>query len=421
MHVPSLFAAIVALLFVAVPAATPAQTPPEWTQFRLNNANNAVVPGTLSTTWRIVTEGPISSSPTVSGTTVFVGNNAGTLYAIEATSGTVKWRYHVNNPLMSAPLLYNGLVIIGEGNEESVGPTSTQPLYVGTGRSALIALDQATGQLRWQAALPGSGMPTPAIVKGVVIEHNGAGWIGAVDAGTGVQRYARNLHSIASMSAILPLDGDRIVTSGVMDNRVLVLHAADASPIWQTVFNPIDSGLGDCPPVSDGARIYCNYMTPVPPATYTIATQPATLHMYALDAATGLKLWDTRLETGTLPPRNEAAIPLLTPARVFAGSAVAPFMHALDTKTGAILWRTHVKGAVKGGAVMAGGTLYFGDIRGFLWALDPATGKVVGDRRMPSGFNVGSPTVIGQTLIIGSRTGSIYAVPLSTIASSHDR
>jgi hypothetical protein len=39
---------------------------------------------------------------------------------------------------------------------------------------------------------------------------------------------------------------------------------------------------------------------------------------------------------------------------------------------------------------------------------------------MRSGFNVGSPIIVGQTLIIGSRTGSVYAIPLQDIDNSHD-
>ncbi len=53
-------------------------------------------------------------------------------------------------------------------------------------------------------------------------------------------------------------------------------------------------------------------------------------------------------------------------------------------------------------------------------AVDTKTGRAIGDKKMPSGFNVGSPIAVGQTLIVGSRTGSIYAVPLSEIRMHHD-
>jgi hypothetical protein len=33
---------------------------------------------------------------------------------------------------------------------------------------------------------------------------------------------------------------------------------------------------------------------------------------------------------------------------------------------------------------------------------------------------VGSPIIVGSTLIIGSKTGTVYAVPLQSIRTSHD-
>ena len=45
---------------------------------------------------------------------------------------------------------------------------------------------------------------------------------------------------------------------------------------------------------------------------------------------------------------------------------------------------------------------------------------MVGDKSMHRPFNVGSPVVDGATLIIGSDSGSVIAVPLAAIRSSHD-
>ncbi len=411
------------LLWLAVSAASAAAQglgPSSWTQFRLNDSNNAVIPGTLSATWYVVTGGPISASPTLVNGTIYVGNNAGWLYAIDATSGATKWRYRVSDPLMSAPLVYNNLVIVGEGNEQSMGPTPTAPLYVGTNNNAMLAFDRDTGTLRWRTLLPGSGMPTPAIIDNVLVHHNGAGWITALDPATGKKLYVRNLHSIASMSSILPIGSDRFITPGVFDNTIWELRLADFATIWSTKFDATASGFGDCPEVTDGALVMCNYMTPVPPAQYTLATTPAIQRAYGLDLKTGTKRWDVELERGILPPRNEAAIPLLANGVLYMGSAIAPYMHALDPATGRVLWKWKTRGPVKGGAVYADGLVYFGDAAGYLWALDARTGKLVGDKKMGSGFNVGSPILAGQTLVIGSRFGTVYALPIATIRSTHD-
>ncbi len=398
--------------------------PANWTQFRLLPSSNAVIDGDLTASWRVVTGAPISASPTLLGTTLFIGNNGGNLSAIDVRNGALLWTYHARNALMSAPLLYHGLVIVGEGDEVSTGSANVAQIqhvqYVGMGPSELIALDAQTGAVRWRTAVAGSAMPTAAIVGGMLIHHNGAGWVIALDPMTGKLRYTRDLHSIASMSAILPVGNGRAVTTGVDDNAVFELRASDGSTVWRTVFPRGGSGQGDCPPVSDGVRMYCDYVMPQPPATYTDVGNAAVEHAYALDLKTGARMWDVSLQTGTLPPRNEAAIPLLYGGVLYLGSSVSPYMHAIDSKTGRVVWQIRANAPVKAGAVAVGGVLYFGDFSGLLWAVNAKTGSVVGTHKMPSGFNVGSPIVVGQTLIVGSRTGSVYAIPLTEIRSSHD-
>jgi outer membrane protein assembly factor BamB len=417
-----LAAVLAAIVLSALTAAiaTARSRATNWTQFRLVSSNNVVIPGSLSTSWRVVTGGPISASPTIDGTTLFVGNNVGNLNAIDVRDGRVLWTYHARNALMSAPLLYNGLVIAGEGDEVSTG-AAPRIQYVGMGPSALIALDANTGALRWRTVVAGSAMPTPAIIDGILVHHNGAGWIIALDPMTGKSRYTINVHSIASMSAVLPIGSDLFVTTGVVDNSAMELHARDGKLVWRTTFADGGSGHGDCPPVSDGTRMFCDYVMPQPPAPYTSVGSTAIEHAYALDLKTGAHLWDIALQSGTLPPRNEAAIPLLYDGMLYLGSSVSPIMHAIDPSSGRIVWQAKAGAPVKAGSVAVDGVLYFGDLSGRLWAVNAKTGAFVGVKKMASGFNVGSPIVVGQTLITGSRTGSVYAIPLADIRDGRDQ
>lgn len=392
-----------------------------WTQFRLGPQNNAVVDGSLNASWRIETGGQISASPTTVDGTLYVGNNNGMLYAIEVATGKVLWTAHMPNPLMSAPLIYNDLVIVGEGDPTSRGSSPSQPEMVGQGASALAGFDRSTGSLRWRTTVSGSAMPTPAIINGTLIDHDGAGWINALDPATGEMRYQHWLGSVASMSAILPIGDGDFVTLGVGTNAAWRLHADGGSIMWRSPFSRGASGIGDCPPVSDGRRIFCDYVSPVLPDTSTAIGDLTAQRVYALDAVSGACLWDVSLESGALPIRNEAAIPLLSGNRLYVGSALTPWMHALDTASGMLVWETPTRGAVKGGIVDVDGIVYFGDLGGYLWALDAKTGRVVGDKLMHTAFNVGSPIVVGTTLIIGSDTGSVIAIPLDQIRNSHDR
>lgn len=391
-----------------------------WTQFRMGPQNNAVVDGTLEATWRIETGGQISASPTFADGTLYVGNNNGSLYAIDASGGRVLWTARVPNSLMSAPLIYNDLIIVGEGDPTSRASLPSEPVMVGEGPSALIGFDRSSGTVRWQTSLSGSAMPTPAIIGGVLINHDGAGWINGLDPATGDKRYQRWIGSMASMSAILPIGDGDFVTTGVGSNAALRLHANGGNIVWRSLFAKGASGVGDCPPVTDGRRVYCDYVAPVLPDAFTVIGNLTVQRAYAVDATTGALLWDTALEGGELPIRNEAAIPLLADGKLYLGSAVTPWMHAIDGATGLLEWERHVRGPVKGGIVDVDGVLYFGDLGGYLWALDAKTGRVIGVKQMHTPFNVGSPTVVGQTLVIGSDTGAIIAIPLAQIRNAHD-
>jgi eukaryotic-like serine/threonine-protein kinase len=394
--------------------------PSTWTMFRGVPSGNAVLPGTLSVRWSVETQGAISSSPTVVGDTLYTDNNGGWLTAIGVRDGGVRWRYKARNALMSAPLVISGLVIVGEGNENSTTYVPRRKVEVGSGENALIAVGAGDGKQRWSVSLHGSGMPTPALVDGVLVHHDGAGYVVGIVPATGRLLYERNLGAVASMVGALPTGEGAFVTMGLFPNGVWKLRASDGATIWNAGISDAESGVGDCPPVSDGVRIFCDDVGPAKRGDLAGVGAQGQGRAYALDSATGAWRWNVGLETGLIPPRNESAIPLYDNGGVFLGSAIAPYMHALDAASGAIRWSTKVHGPVPGGIVATDGVLYFGDLQGYLWALDEATGKVLGSKKMGTSFNVGSPIVVGRTLVIGSTTGRVTALPLDDIRSAHD-
>lgn len=406
------------LLLLAFAGSAPAllTSPQNWTQFRLSNSNNAVVPGSLRVSWRISTGAAFSSSPSLADGLIFIGNNAGSLYAVDAASGKIAWIAHAGNPLMSAPLVVGNAVIVGEGNANSPPQSSpSRPIHVGKGPNALLAFNRETGALLWSTPLQGTGMPTPALVDGIVVHHDGAGNVTGVDPQSGREIYARSLGSFASMTSALPVAGGWFVTAGVDKNAVWLLRARDGSVRWKSSFSSMASGIGDCPPAADRRRLYCDYIMPPSTAIPVQTERTAIQRLYAIDLRTGKRVWDVVLERGMLPKRNEAAIPLLYNGRLYVGSSLAPYVHAIDPRTGKTLWRVHVHGAVKSGMVGYERKVFFGDLAGYLWALDAATGRVLGERYTGMRFNVGSPILAGRTLVIGSLGGTLLAIPISRI------
>jgi outer membrane protein assembly factor BamB len=399
-------------------ASTGTAMPTQWTKFRLNPQNNPVIALKSAPDWTVETRGAISASPSVVDGVLYLGNNAGALYAIDVTSGHVRWTYHVTNPIMSDPLVYKGVVIIGEGNANSTTYVPRREVQVGNGPSALIGLDVTTGKPLWRVPTSGSAMPTPTIVDGILVHHNGNGGLIALDPRTGRVAYRRIVKSIASMVGLLPLGNGLVVTAGIFPNRVFAFRASDGHIVWSYPLSSRDSGVGDCPPASDGTRVFGNYIAPPSANLEAGAGVPGVERVYAIDAKTGKPHWNIVLETGMVPPRNETAIPLVVGNRLYVGSAIAPYVHAIDTATGHVVWRAKVSGAVPGGIVAANNHLYFGDLAGTLWVVEAGSGTVVGSLRTQTPYNVGSPIIVGSSLIIGSDAGSIRAIPLRYITGA---
>lgn len=54
------------------------------------------------------------SSPTVYGTTLYLGDQSGTVYSIRARDGHLNWTYHASGPVKGGPALANGILYFGD-------------------------------------------------------------------------------------------------------------------------------------------------------------------------------------------------------------------------------------------------------------------------------------------------------------------
>lgn len=411
--------AVICAIALSACASGPSQLPDEWHAFRLNPELNAVVApnSAFVAQWTFKTHGGISSSPTLSGDTLFVASNDGSLYALDLRTGHLRWKYTAGNDLMTAPLVVQNTVIVGEGNNYGTNFYPNDYLLLGTGSNSIIGVDKTTGKQQWRFFVPGSAMPTGAIINGGYVHHDASGMLFALGATDGKYRWREYLRSTATMAAANNFRGNTVVTAGDYPNDVIAFDGTNGKVIWRTHFSDQDASFDDCPPASDGRNIYAMYLAHPADSKFGFVgyTTPGIEHAYALDGTTGRFLWDDALVRGTVPINNSATIPLVYGHTLYLGSAIVPRIFAIETKTGKLRWQLHISGTMKGGLAAVNGVVYFGDDSGMLWALDSATGTVRGRKRMPDGFNVGSPIIVGETLIIGSKKGYVFAIPLSAI------
>lgn len=91
------------------------------------------------------------SAPTVVDGTVYLGDGNGDLSAVDAGTGTQRWRSRiVKTHGLSAPTVVGGMA------------------YVGSGDGNLYAVDAGTGEQRWKFRTGSPVYSTPAFADGVV-------------------------------------------------------------------------------------------------------------------------------------------------------------------------------------------------------------------------------------------------------------
>jgi outer membrane protein assembly factor BamB len=415
------------------PAADPAVTPfysdrsTSWSEFRLGGGLNVVVRNASiprEVSWRFdAGKDGISSSPVVYRNLVLVAANDRKLYAAEAATGTVRWTYLATNQLMAQPVYTGGVAIAAAGNQGCI--VCIPPDYVvgGTGSNRMSGVDLTSGRERWGQELAGTGMPTPAIVGTQVVHVDGSGTVLALDAVTGRYGWNARLPSLFAMSSVLDGRNGRIYVSGTFPTGVYALRAADGALVWRHLFSKFYQGPGDGPMASTSALLIGQYLKPLAPGPRGWVVAPGSHvahHIFALRKSDGRLVWDRPIVVGIAPDFNQSSIPLIYEHRLYQGSPTTAIVSALDVATGRPAWRLRVHGVVRGGIAALDGVLYFGDIGGYLWAVDAATGKVAGCLRTDLHYYVGSPIILNDSLIDGSREGTVVALPLRSIRSARD-
>jgi outer membrane protein assembly factor BamB len=160
--------------------------------------------------WELPTGGAILGAPAVSETVVVVGvSGTNALTAADAATGVQLWKEALYYIMTSSPVIYNGLVIIGDGYAVRASNLSTGALvwvrdttkytaysspavynhhvFIGNGDGFLFALDANTGGVTWQTSLEvGWVVSAPSVgSSGVVFGGTDAARLAALDAETG--------------------------------------------------------------------------------------------------------------------------------------------------------------------------------------------------------------------------------------------
>jgi outer membrane protein assembly factor BamB len=309
-----------------------------------HNGSFAINASTGVLKWNNRDIGYSSGSPAIAEGRVF--EEAWYFYSLDAETGAIEWRYQGGNSFHSLPAIANGTVFIGNGDKN------------------LYAFDPETGRVRWNYTTIGS-VNTLAVADNIVYL-------------TSVQ--------IVNITVAKGMDRskDRIET----DNRIYALDAENGTLKW--AFTPIGH-ISYCGPAVANGILY-------------VGTEYNNL--YALDARTGEIRWNRTVNVSL-------SSPAIAEGTVYVGSGDNN-LYALDAETGAQKWKYAVKeskmpGGIVSSPAFADGVIYFGDLNGNLYALDAKTGALRWNFTA-GGYIWSSPAVSNGVVYFSSGDGYLYAI-----------
>ncbi len=354
------------------------------------------VPPGPAARWQARLGGQVYASPIVAGGVAYVGTTGGVFNAVSTRDGSLVWTFSAGRSVFGAAAV------------------SDDAVYFACDNGFLFKLERATGQELWRYELGDADVPRilphpsvfdwdwqgpqPVLADGVVFVGAGDGGFHAVDAATGARRWRFATNGKVRNGAAI--DGARIVF-GSADHFVYSLDRATGEQVWR-----FDSGIDvDAAPLVHEGRII-------------VGNRGGGL--YSLDAETGEQHW--RLYFWGSWVESTATV---VDGVIYVGASDLRRVSAVDPTDGRVLWRSDVYGWSWGTPLVAadriyvgaaGGTPYFLRHVASFTTLDRATGRILTRRPLPdSGGHqwgiAGSPASDGESVIVATIDGSLYAFP----------
>ena len=247
--------------------------------------------GNLVLDWKYTTGGGISS-PSVANGVVYVGGGDD-IYALNAVTGALLWKYTTAGPVQSSPAVADGVV------------------YVGSEDDNLYALNATTGALLWKY-MTGGAVGSPAVVNGAlyVTASYPDDSLYAFSASTGTLLWK---YTTGGQVTSPPAVANDVVYFGSGDGNVYALHVATGALLWKA-----PAGYASGTAVAGGA-------------VYVTTVQG---DISALNASTGALLWTFQA------PYDVDSLPAVANGLVYL-SSFDQNVYALNANTGVVEWKYH--------------------------------------------------------------------------------
>ncbi len=203
----------------------------------------AVEKATGKQLWKFETAGPVRSSPAVVDGKVYFGSYDGFFYAVDAAAGKLLWKFETAGEKRFEAKGLHGFKPATQTIPDFWDTWQSSPavsgglIYLGSGDGHLYALDAATGQLKWKFATAGVVHSSPAVADGLVYFGSFDSCFYALDAATGAEKWKFkggedlvNFNQVGIQSSPTVVAG--MVYFGSRDSHLYALDAKTGKEKW---------------------------------------------------------------------------------------------------------------------------------------------------------------------------------------------
>jgi outer membrane protein assembly factor BamB len=336
------------------------------------------------------------------GKRVFVGSSDRGLYAVRVEDGTVLWRFETLGFVQCAPLY--------DPNEDV--------LYFGSNDGALYKVRARDGHLLWRFMTNAEVSRRPVLEHGTLFVANANDTVLALNPATGDMRWHQHRTPAMGMEVAgysgITYFRDKIY-SGFSDGTVVAFDPTTGAERWQPVdlAAEVEAQTGEAPRYLDVDT------TPVPD---TLQAGPVVFvasyagGVYALDAETGTQVWSNVGVLGvsdlTLWSQPAHENPTSPARHYLLASSGTSGLWALDPETGTEVWRRSLPSGGVSAPVPLSGALLVSTTRLGVFLISPLGGDLIDGIHMVDGSAM-TPAAEGTRAFVLTNAGTLLALRVS--------
>ena len=345
---------------------------PSAEELRPNFAVNAEYPN-VERVWHKALKGGVYSTPVTDGKSLYIGDDVGVMYALDAKTGKTRWTFDTGMRIVGRPAVSEGVVVFGSANYTIYG------------------LHAKTGKQLWHITTNQAVMGAATIHEGIAYIGGGDGRMFAIDIHTGKLKWS--FDQLTNYVLTRPLVYNDKLYFGCWDTHFYALNLSDGSLAWKW-----NNGKGN--PKLSPASVW-----PVAANGKIFITAPDR-YFTCLDAETGEQVWRTKQY------KVRETVGLSEDGKTVYSKCMWDTVVAMDATTHEPVtrWAAHADFGYEHNPAMPlekEGTLWVSTKNGLLLGMDAATGKVLWRHKIGNSILNTPLPLSGKECIFTSSEGTI--------------